>query len=102
MAKTFRLTNNDPNNLTKRAKTLIYLAINGESSKSDIILDVWGKQTIYIKDRHTKRLINLERGWASTTFSEMHKDGRLVYNPKTKKWGLGKNGEAFVQKIVTK
>lgn len=95
MANTFKLLTPEQK-LTQRTSILFYLAIKGEASKSDILEDVCNMQTLYKRDRHTHKMVNLSRGQLSTTFAEMHKDGRLSYNPKTKKWTLGKAGKDFL------
>lgn len=97
MANTFKLLTPEQK-LTQRTSILFYLAIKGEASKSDILEDVCGMPTLFKRDRYTHKMVNLSRGQCSTTFAEMHRDGRITYNPKTKKWSLGARGRDFLNK----
>ena len=81
--------------MTKRMAILFFLAKNGRATKEEIIKAVWGKcRKDFDKESYwnSNVKVNTMRGWASTTFREMVKDGRLVYDKHTRTWYVGQEG----------
>ena len=97
MAKSFKIGGTP----TKRMRILMHIANNGASTKEEIIKDVWGYSRNHFNSEsywNSNVIVNNMRGWASTTFGEMVKDGRLTYDYHTRKWDMGKQGWQVVAK----